>query len=213
VFNLKTYERIARRVARQVVDLESGQPLSRQEIALLSRHDLYRIDMAGLSRAVSALEASTEGERDLSLIVSAFSTALAHLPSRSIFLDAIEEVREFVRAGLIFDVDHVEGAPLGRIVEVLSALKPHALVTAGHFTEPPPASLKELGLQAISVDCPPSMDGEAAFAGWLRDWMRRARPVSRSVMVYGCASPRQLALARLAGASHAGLDSPSTAKA
>jgi hypothetical protein len=203
VFSVKTKGRIAFRFNRSVFDLDSGETLRTGQVAALNRSDLFRIDMATLSRALAQLEADETAEPELSLIVPASYIALSHPLSRQAFTGALEEFGGLVRKGLILEVHDLDGVPHAKLAEVLATIRPLCLLTVGHLPAgKPPRSLREVGLNAVSVSCPRLMGGEAAFMGWLRAWMRSAHVIARSVMVYGCATPRQVAAAAALGASH-----------
>ena len=49
--------------------------------------------------------------------------------------------------------------------------------------------------------------GDAEFLGWARDTVKLVKRVTRSVMIYGCDSPRRLAMAGLMEATHASMSS------
>jgi hypothetical protein len=203
VFSLKTNARIATRLSRQVIDLGSGRALRSDEIAVLNRGDLFRIDMATLSRGLVHLGDLPLGDPELSLVVPTSYIALSHPPSRRTFLGALGELRALVETGVIFEVFDLAGVPHAMLAEVLAAVRPQCLLVVGHLSaEPPPRSLKDTGLQAVAVSCPKAIGGDAEFIGWLRPWIASARAISRSVMVYKCATPRRMAIARALQATH-----------
>jgi hypothetical protein len=203
VFSVRTRTRIALRFSRKVIDLNTSEPLRSGEVAALNRSDLFRIDMATLSRGLAQLEADETAEPELSLIVPASYIALSHPPSRQSFIKALAEFGGKVKKGLIVELHDLAGVPHANLAEVLSTIRPLCLLTVGHLSaETPSRSLKEIGLQAVSVACPKLLGGDAAFIGWLRSWLKSAHVVTRSVMVYRCASSRRMAIAAALGASH-----------
>lgn len=211
VFNLKTMSRIALRFRRTVVEVNTCETLSSSEIAALSRSDLFRIDMATMSRALVRLQEDATAEPELSLIIPASYIALSHPASRQAFTAAMTEFQGRVQKGVIFELHDLIGAPHSNILEILAAVRSQCILAVGHLTpDPPPRSLKDAGLQALSVSCPHGMTGDAQFIGWLKPWMRSAQALTRSVMVYNCASSRRIAIASLLGASHGSLAGPNT---
>jgi hypothetical protein len=203
VYNLKTMSRIAFRFRRKVVETATSQALTSAEVAALSRSDLFRIDMATMSRALMLLEEDPAAEPELSLIIPASYIALCHPASRQAFTAAMNEFKGRVKTGVIFELHDLAGAPHSILTEILSAVRSQCILAVGHLPpDPPPRSLKDAGLQALSVSCPSSVGGDAEFIGWLRRWLRSAHGLTRSVMVYNCASSRRIALASLMGATH-----------
>ncbi|MDB5451801.1 MAG: hypothetical protein JWO33_379 [Caulobacteraceae bacterium] len=203
VFSVRTRSRIALRFSRKVIDLATSEPLRSGEVAALNRSDLFRVDMATLSRGLAQLEADETAEPELSLIVPASYIALSHAPSRQAFIKALAEFAGKVEKGLILELHDLAGVPHANLSEVLATIRPLCLLAVGHLSaETPARSLKEVGLSAVSVSCPKLLGGEAAYIGWLKGWIRSAHVVARSVMVYRCASSRQMAMAAALGASH-----------
>jgi len=206
VFNLKTMSRIAFRFRRKVVEVATGERLSASEIAALSRSDLFRIDMATMARALVLLQEEQYAEPELSLIIPASYIALSHPASRQAFTQAMAEFQGRVQKGVIFELRDLAGAPHSNLLEILAAVRSQSILTVGHVApETPPRSLRDAGLQALSVSCPNAMAGDAQFIGWLKPWLKSAHAVTRSVMVYNCANSRQIAMASLLGASHGSL--------
>jgi hypothetical protein len=206
VFNLKTMSRIAFRFRRTVVETSAFEPHNASEIAALSRSDLFRIDMATMARALVLLQEDESAEPELSLIIPASYIALSHPASRQAFTRAMAEFQGRVQKGVIFELHDLAGAPHSSLLEILAAVRPQCILAVGHMTpESPPRSLKDAGLHALSVSCPNAMTGDAQFIGWLKPWLRAAQALTRSVMVYNCATSRQIAMASLLGASHGSL--------
>jgi hypothetical protein len=208
VFSVKTKAQMSIRLHRTVVDVDTREALRSEEIAILSRADLFRLDMATLSRGIEQLRVGSV-EPAVSLTLPASYIALCHPPSRLAFTKALVELRALVRTGLIIEIHDLHGAPHSTLAPLLASLRPECLLVVGHLSqEPPPRSLKGVGLQAVSVSCPKGLDGDAAFIGWLRSWIRPARIISRSVLVYRCGTTRRMTLAGAAGATHCGGSPP-----
>lgn len=208
VFELGGNNRIGFRLRRKVVDVETGQDLSAAEQAALSRGDILRIDLATIARGADRLKAATRRDQALSLIIPVSLLSLTHPEGGAELAKAFAQARRLVRAGVIGEVCDIEGAPEHVLVRAVSLIKPYCLFVAGHLADEKPRAnpaMKAAGIQATSFTCPDQIDGDAQFLGWLRAALRAARRIGRSAMVYGCASPRRLALAGLLGATHGGM--------
>ena len=203
VFSLKTNTRIALRLRRQVVEIDSRRRLPSQEIAGLSRSDLFRIDMATLSRGLTRLRPLDEGEPELSLIVPVSYISLSHPPSRQGFVEALEALRSRVQKGVICEVYDLADVPHATLAVALSILRPECLLVAGYLPhDPPKRDLRAVGLQAVSVSCPKWAVSDQDFVRWLRPWIRAGHVIARSVMVYNCSSAHRMAIAGALGATH-----------
>jgi hypothetical protein len=210
VFELKKNTRIGYRLRRRVIDIRTGDPLSSDEISRLSRSDLLRMDMATIARGLLRLDSAQERERQLSLIVPVSHVSLSNHVGRHMLSQAFAQARQAVRSGVICEVCDIAGVPQVALVESVALISSSCLFVIGHLGSGRPESMpamKSAGLRAVSIDCPPAA-GDAEFVGWLRTMMQASRKVTKSVMVYRCHSPRQMALAGMLGATHASLAPP-----
>jgi hypothetical protein len=208
VFELKGNTRIGFRLNRRLIDTASEEPVPHEEVQYLSRADLLRMDMATIARGVTRLRSDPEGGKALSLIIPVSYVSLSTAEGRKALSAAFDQARKEVSHGVICEVCDIEDVPQATLLSAISLIRPSTLLIIGHlFGDRPRAAsgLKEAGLQAISVTCPQNIQGDAEFLGWARDTMKTVRKVSRSVIIYGCDSPRRLAMAGLMEASHASL--------
>lgn len=207
VFELKNNSRIGFRLNRRVLDMETGKVLSLPEIARLSRADLLRIDMATIARGLARL--SSGGERQPSLIIPVSYVSLASHEGRTLLSEAFAQVRATVRQGVICEIWDMEDVPQSALLQTVSLIKPRCLFVVGLANDPAALSpaLKDAGLQAISINCPPGLGTDADFIGWLRPALQKIKRISRSVMVYACETPRLTAIAAILGATHASIGS------
>jgi hypothetical protein len=205
VFEVKRHTRIGYRLRRRVLDTATEQPLSKQQLAHLSRGDLLRIDMATIARGMARLAAQEESENELSLIVPVSFVTLSNVEGRHLIAEAFSRVREIVLKGVICEVCDIEAVPHVALVQAVSLMRPHTLFVIGHLDSDSPqalGSLKDTGLKALSLHCPGNIGGDAEFIGWLRGAITATRRVTRSLMLYNCPNPRRAALAALVGATH-----------
>jgi len=112
-----------------------------------------------------------------------------------------------VKCGVICEICDIEGVPSGSLVAAVSLIKPFALLVEGRLTtaEPPLVRrLKGAGLRALSIECPPRL-ADDEFSEWAERVVRRAKRVSRSVMVYQVRSERRAGELAMIGATHVSL--------
>lgn len=210
VFELKGNTRIGYRLTRRVVVEDTDKELSTDEVRNLTRGDLLKIDMATISRGVARLKSEQPEGQELSLIVPVSYVSLSTIDGRKVMKTAFDQARQWVLKGVICEVCDIEDVPQGPLLSVISLIKPASLLVVGHLSGDTPrvtSSLKDTGLQAISVVCPHNLASDAEFLGWARETIKSVRRVTRSVMIYGCSSPRRVAMAGLMEATHASLGS------
>jgi hypothetical protein len=206
VFQLKTYGRIGYRMRRRILTLPAERPLSRADQQKLTAADIERVDFATLARGLNRLEQEGDGERQPSLVLPVSFTTLSSKRGRAMLAEFFRAAQASVQRGLICEVCDIEGVPPSTLLAVTSLMRPFCLFIVGRLAAPPLnglAPLQDVGLQGISIECPPGLESDNAFDSFAKMIMAAAKPVVRAVMIYGVASPRQAAIASLHGASHA----------
>jgi hypothetical protein len=206
VFQLKTYGRIGYRMSRRVLQLPAETPLSIAEQRQLTGADIERIDFATLARGLNRLEQEGGAERQPSLILPVSYSTLTSHRGRAMLADFFRAAQQSVQRGLICEVCDIEGVPPSTLLAATSLMRPFCLFIVGRLAATPPAPLlafKDAGLQGLSIECPPGLESDEAFAAFARAVTAAAKPVGKSLLMYGVSGPRQAAMASLFGATHA----------
>ena len=204
VFELKGFTRIGFRMVRRVIAMHTDEELSPQQVAMLSTADLLRVDLATIVRGIDRLSAEAAGQRQLSLIVPLSFTSLSSQKGRTEFTKQLKETSGLVRLGVICEICDIDGVPPSALLAATSLVRPFTLLVAGHLMNTAPGAISRLegaGLQAISFECPPGL-GDAEFIGWATAAIRSAKRLTKSVMIYRAASPKQAGTLASLGASH-----------
>jgi hypothetical protein len=209
VLELKAFRRIGYRMARQVIDMETGQPLTIAETLRLTRADLERIDLATLSRGLDRLQLESEGAKELTLTLPVSYVSLSNPHGRKALVGYFKQAREAVLKGLVCEVTEIEGVPEVGLSAALTAVRPYCLLLVGRRCPPYGDSqiLASAGLQGVSVECPAELADDAEFVAWARQSTDAGKRVARSVMAFGVPSTRHMAIAAHLGASHGSLRS------
>ena len=201
VFNLKTNARIGFRL-RRTVFVGAETRLTAAQVANLSRGDLLRVDMATIARGLARLQSEGADKAELTLIVPVSYISLAHPQSCTLIAAALGSAGRLVRAGVICEICDADNVPQGSLLSAITLIRPRCLRVAAYVHAPPDNSLRAARLDAISVSCPPNMEGDAEFIGWLKPWIQAGLRASHTLMVYRCGTVRRLAMAGLLGATH-----------
>ncbi|CAN5247435.1 hypothetical protein BH10PSE1_BH10PSE1_24490 [soil metagenome] len=209
VFELKSFGRIGFRLTRQVLAAGSDAGLTTAMVRRLARSDILRIDLATMAIGMARLRATTGVEREPSLIVPVSYTSLSSQRGRTEIARLLVEARGLVERGVICEIGDVEGVPQGALLQAVSLIQPYCLFVVAKLEQgsPTPGALSQLrrsGVQALSVECPSGI-GDAACLNWMKTTIEAARRIVRSTLLYGLASPRQVAMAAELGATHASL--------
>lgn len=207
VLELKAFRRIGYRMARSVLDVRTEEPLSSAETQRLSRADLERIDLATISRGLDRLTVEADGAKEPTLILPVSYVSLSNQRGRTALVNYFKEAQGSVLRGLICEVTDIEGVPESALLGVITLMKPFCLFMVGRRTPPfgDNETLAAAGLQGVSIECPPLLDGDAEFVAWARQAIDAGKRVARSVMLFGVPSTRHMAIAAHLGATHASL--------
>jgi hypothetical protein len=206
VFELKTYTRIGYRIARRVLHTDTEAPLTADELRVLSRSDIERIDCATIARGLDRLRAETGGERQLSLIIPVSYICLSNRQSRAVLAGLFGEAKSLVTMGVICEVCDIEDVPQAALLEATSLIRPFCVFLIGRLNAPPDrghGNLRGAGLQAVSFEAPQGLAGDAEFLGWAKAATEAAKTIAKSVLIYRLSSSRHAGLASLLGVTHA----------
>jgi hypothetical protein len=170
VFELKFNRRIGYRLQSRIIDMATGEALLPSEVSSLSRADHTRIDMATITRGLARMAGIVAAETELSLIIPVSYVTLSHHEGRSLVSEALTSARHAVVKGVLCEVLHIEGVPQVALLSAVSMIKPWSLLVVGHLSDVRAASgaMKEAGLQALSINRPNAIEGDAEFVSWLR---------------------------------------------
>jgi hypothetical protein len=204
VVHLANSTRIGFRLARRVLDVGADRPLSAQELQNLSRADIARVDYATISRGLDRLHAEAGEAKLPTLIVPVSCATLANERTRAGLVALLDQARAEVRHGLVCEICDIDGMAHEALAEDVSRVRPYCVRLLAFVADPrPPAfhALKGLGLDGVSVECPPNL-GDAEFVGWTRQTAKAAHAAAGALFLYRVQSIQRGALASLAGASH-----------
>jgi hypothetical protein len=207
VFELKMYNRIGMRMSRRVWISGSDRPATQAQIGDLARGDVLRADLATIARGVDRLHSEAASGREPTLIVPISYLSLTCQRGRVDIINALKAAASLVKQGLICEICNIEGVPQSALLTAIGLIRPYSLYVIGRLVSPEHAGrlgLADAGLQGLSFELAAEERG-AEFMGGLKTSIQAARKVSRSVMVHGAVSTREMGLIAVLGASHASL--------
>lgn len=208
VFELKTFGQIGFRIARRVLAMPSETELSAQDLRNLTTADVERVDLATIARGVSRLRAEQGNARQPTLFLPVSYTTLSSQRGRGPLIARFKEATAGVEKGVVCEICDIEGVPGSALAGVTVLIKPFCLIVVGKLHAAPgrtPEDLRDVRLQGVAFEAGPHPMDHREFMNWAERAITNARRVTRSVIVHGLQGPEYLALAGLAGASHASL--------
>jgi hypothetical protein len=208
VFELKTSTQIGFRIARRVLAMPAEAELSPQDLRNLTTADVERVDLATIARGVSRLRSEQGNAKQPTLFLPVSYTTLASQRGRGPLIARFKEATAGVEKGLVCEICDIEGVPGSALAAVAVLIKPFCLIVVGKLREPPgrtPEYLRDVRLQGVAFEAGPHPLDHQEFIAWAERTVANAKRVTRSVIIHGLSGPEYLALAGLAGASHASL--------
>ncbi|HZV85615.1 MAG TPA: hypothetical protein VFF48_11575 [Brevundimonas sp.] len=208
VFELKSFTQIGFRISRRVLTMPGGVELNAQDLRNLTTADVERVDLATIARGVSRLRSEQGNAKQPTLLVPVSYTTLASQRGRGPLITRFKEATSGVEKGLVGEICDIEGVPGSALAAVTVLIKPFCLIVVAKLRAPPsrtPEHLRDVRLQGVAFEAGQHPLDHREFVAWADRAVANARKVTRSVIIHGLASPEYLALAGLAGASHASL--------
>jgi len=204
LFELKGFGRIGMRLSRRICVHGSDEPLTQKDVANLTRTDVLRADLATIARGVDRLRSDAGRAHLPTLIVPLSYISLSGQRGREDIIRAFNDAASLVERGLICELSNIEGAPASSLQAVVGLIRPHAVFVVGRLTAPQRTSsaLKEAGLHGLSFEVSSGL-GEGEFLPLVAASVEAVRRVSRTVLVYGATTPREVGAIAAMGATHA----------
>lgn len=210
VFELKSFAQIGFRIARRVMVLPSETVLNAQDLRNLTTADVERVDLATIARGVSRLRSESGNAKQPTLFLPVSYATLASQRGRAPLIACFKEATAGVEKGIVCEICDIDGVPGSALAAVIGLVKPFCMILLGKLREAPvraPDDLRNVGLQGIAFESGVHPLDHGEFFQWAEKSVALARRVTRSVIIHGLPDPAYLALAGLAGASHASLRS------
>ncbi len=208
VFELKNFTQIGFRIARRVLAMPSETELSAQDLRNLTTADVERVDLATIARGVSRLRSEQGNAKQPTLFLPVSYTTLSSQRGRGPLIARFKEATAGVEKGVVCEICDIEGVPGSALAGVTVLIKPFCLIVVGKLRDAPtrtPEDLRDVRLQGVAFEAGHHPTEHSDFMHWAERTITSARRVTRSVVIHGLSKPEYLALAGLAGASHASL--------
>lgn len=208
IFELKTFSQIGFRITRRVLSMPGEIELNAQDLRNLTTADVERVDLATIARGVSRLRAEQGNTKQPTLFLPVSYTTLASQRGRAPLIARFKSATAGVEKGVVCEICDIEGVPGSALATVTVLIKPFCLIVVGKLRDAParaPEPLRNVRLQGVAFEAGQHPLDHQEFLAWAERAVANARHVTRSVIIHGLSGPAYLALAGLAGASHASL--------
>ena len=205
VFEMKKLALIGHRLEPVVVETSTNVFLDARAIANMDWGDREQIDLANIEQGLKLLQMRTADQRRMVMMVPAAFSTFASAKARARLAPLVGAAARGMGLKVLFEIRHLNGVPPGRVSEVAALLRPHCMTVMGHVTADARAigALKGCGLAGVCLDFDGVRRDDGALESWLAPLAHAARAATGACMFQGFDNLHQMAVARLAGASHA----------
>lgn len=213
VFELRELRLVGHRLEPRVSDMRTGNFLDGQGVTLLSPGDRERVDLATIARGVSRLRATEQNSRQPLLMLPAAFTTLGSTRGRIALSQALREARIDDATRIVCEIHELDGAPSARLLEAVSLVRPFCYATVGQVRDDRRSieAAARGGLGGVVLDLAGREENDQDLMVRLHAFAALARAQVKVAMAFGLSTPRQLALARLAGLTHASMHAEAAA--
>lgn len=205
VFEMKKLAMIGRRLEPVVIETASRVSLDARAIANMDWGDREQIDINHIEQGLALLRTRTAEQRRMIMMVPAAFSTFASAKARARLMPLVTAAAHEMGLKVLFEIRHLNGVPLGRVGEIVALLKPYGMGSMGQVTADTRAmtTLKGSGLAGICIDFDGVARDDAALEAWLAPLAQAARTATGACLIRGLDNLHQVAVARLAGVSHA----------
>jgi len=205
LFEMKKLALIGHRFEPVVTEAGTGFPLDAKALAHLDWSDREQIDIANVEQGIKLLQMRSADQRKMVMFVPAAFSTFASAKARGRLAPMVAQAAQEMGLKVLFEIRHLNGVPAGRVSEVVSLLRPYCMTTMGHAPAEPRAisALKGCGLSGVSVDFDGARRDDAALTAYLTALAAAGRQATGAFMIQGLDNLHQMAVSRLANASHA----------
>lgn len=205
VFEMKKLAMIGHRFEPLVIETATGAQLDSRALSQMSWADREQVDIANIEQGLKLMMMRSPGQRKMLMVVPASFSSFASARTRTRITTAVVAGAREMGLKVLFEIRHLNGVPPGRIVDVVSMLKPFCMTLMGHVGPDQRAinGLKGCGLAGTCVDYDGVRRDDAALEIYLSAYSAAAKAATGACMIQGFDNLHQMAVARLSGVTHA----------
>ena len=203
---LNAMQQVGYRLTRWVFEGTGQTPLSKEEQTHLSASDIESIDLAAIARGLSRLNAQPTSKKPPMLLIPVSYSTLCTRRGHAAVFSCLKEARGLSTSRAICEIKNIEGVPLSALFNTVSMLRRACYAVIGRLDHKPgrvAGAFQGVGLNGFAFKYRGPRDEDLSLVASLAPEVAATRNVARSSMVLGLRAPREVALARLVGATHA----------
>ena len=207
LFEMKKMAMIGHRLEGLVMENLDNTLLDRKALANLDWGLREQVDVLNVEQGLKLLRMRTPEQRKMLMVVpAAFSTFASNRARAKITQDVARAGAE-MGLKVLFEVRGLDGVPPHRVLEIVSMIKPFCMTAVGSVSADRKAigALSKCGLSGVCVEYDGVKRDDDALKEHLSMLSAAAKASAGACMIQGFDNYRQMAVARLAGVTHASI--------
>ena len=205
VFELKNLSMIGHRLEPLVIDRTGNIHLDSKALKGMDWADREKVDLANISEGLRLLRVRSPSQRKILIVVPVAFSTMASARGRAHATAAVSKAATEMGMKILYELRGLAGVPSHRVMEIVSLIKPYCMTVVGHVgcDRRSIDAVRQCGFSGVCL----TYDGVARDQDTLQDYLKElstcAKAAAGACMIQGFDNLRQLAVARLAGVSHA----------
>lgn len=207
LFEMKKMVMIGHRLEAMVMEHLDNTLLDRKALANLDWNLREQIDLVNIDQGLKLMRIKTPEQRKMLMVVPAAFSTFASARARHRITTEVQKAAVEMGMKVLFEVRGLDGVPPHRVLEIVSMIKPFCMTVVGSVSPDRKiiSSLNKCGLSGVCIE----YDGQKRDEEQLKDYLSvlsaAAKVSAGACMVQGFDNYRQMAVARLAGVTHASM--------
>jgi len=206
LFEMKKMVLIGHRLEAMVTENDTTL-LDRKALSTIDWNLREQVDVVNIEQGLLLLRSRTPEQRKMMMVVpAAFSTFASARARHKITQDVARAAAE-MGLKVLFEVRGLDGVPPHRVLEVVSLIKPFCMTVVGSVNADRKAiaGLSKCGLSGVCIEYDGGRRDDTALQDYLAQLAQAAKSAAGACLVQGFDNYRQMAVARLAGVTHASM--------
>jgi len=207
LFEMKKMAMIGHRLEGLVMENLDNTLLDRKSLANLDWGLREQVDVINVEQGLKLLRMRSPEQRKMLMVVPAAFSTFASNRARARITQEVARAGAEMGLKVLFEVRGLDGVPPHRVLEIVSMIKPFCMTAVGAVSADRKAisALAKCGLSGVCVEYDCVKRDDDALKEHLAMLSAAAKASAGACMIQGFDNYRQMAVARLAGVTHASI--------
>lgn len=207
MFEMRKMVLIGHRLEAVIVDAVDNTILDRKALSNLDWGLCEQVDLTNIEQGLSLLGLKTAEQRKMMMVVPAAFSTFASQKARSRLTQMVTKASADMGLKVVFEMRGLDGVPAHRVLDTVSLIKPFCMTVVGGVSADRKVitGLARCGLSGICLEYDGARREDDVLKEYLTSLAQASKAAAGACMVQGFENYRQMAVARLAGVTHASI--------